>query len=224
MQSDWANALRTTTAIELKISLLLILFLFALMYASNRSWITTNRLLASIPIQRFKWKTETHLSSSLNRFGSLLSSSLILAVLISAYGLSTQANLMINSWLYFIGLSCLIILAFLFKWLSINVFFSLHDHKDLGTQSLDYQYGFNQLAALFLFAMLCLDVFYFHLDSPIRLIIIYFLVVAYIARLIGHIALLLNNLSYPLISLFIYLCAFEIAPALVITKVVFENS
>ncbi len=224
MQSNWDNIIRNTLPLELKIALLAVIGLLALMYSANSSWITTNRLLASLPIQRFKWKTETYLNSSLNRFGSLVTSAIILSILVRSYFLSPQENFMLDSSIYFIGLCCLIILLFLFKWLSMSLYFRLHQQEEIGTLSLDYQYAFNQLVGILVFALLCLDLLYFHFDSPIKVILIYVIALAYLARLFGHIALLINNLSYPLLSLFIYLCTFEIAPALVITKVLFENS
>ncbi|MFY0644029.1 MAG: DUF4271 domain-containing protein [Bacteroidia bacterium] len=215
---------REMPALSIKIALLVLLVLFTVLYAVNPSWLVTNRVLIGLPIQRFKWKSETHLSSNFNRFASLITTAFAIAILIRSYFFTPSETMVFSSELVFIGLICAVIIVFLLKFLSMKLFFYLNEDHEVGTMVIDYQYAFNQFIGLVVFLAVCLDLFYFRLNSPIQYILIYVLGFLYLLRLLGHIVLLLNKMSYPIISLFIYLCAFEIAPMLVVAKVLFENS
>ena len=195
-----------------------------MLYAVNPSWLATNRVLIALPIQRFKWKSETFLSSNFNRYSSLITTAIAMALLIRSYFYSPGENMVLSGEFMFIGLICAVIAIFFLKFLSLKLFFYLNEDPEVGTMVIDYQYAFNQFIGLLVFIGICLDFFYFKLNSPIQDILIYLLGFLYLLRLLGHIVLLINKMSYPIISLFIYLCAFEIAPMLVLAKVLFESS
>ena len=72
--------------------------------------------------------------------------------------------------------------------------------------------------------VLLIDVFYENLSSNYLSILLVVSLLYFLVRLFGTIVLLQNNFKYSIFTLFVYLCAFEIVPALVIVKVLFVNS
>lgn len=124
----------------------------------------------------------------------------------------------------FLQLFIIVAILFVIKLGGMKVFFALHQEDKTGTMVIDYQYAFNQLIALVLCVVICLDVFFFKLNNPFYLTVSVIIGLLYLARMFGNIILLLNEFQYPIVSLFIYLCAFEILPMLIIAKVLFVNS
>ena len=214
--------LRNESPISIKIVALgLLLVIFAL-YAVNPSWIVTNWVLASLPIQRFKWKSEPLLSSSFNRFSSAAISVLVLGAFfhsrldLASIMLFDQA-ILAQLWLY-------LAIIFVVK-LGLNtLFFGLHESMEIGRRLIDFQYAFNLFGAFLLTLWMCVDVFYLRLAYPFFIHVSIALLVLFLVRISGSILLLLNNFDFPLIALFIYLCAFEITPVLLLAKVIFEIS
>ena len=213
---------RAETPMVLRVALLTMLVLMSLLFSTNPTWLVTNRVLAILPIQRFKWKSETFLSSNFNRFGSIVSASLLLAVLLRSYYLEPQDNFLLSENIFFLGLLVLLLLSFLIKLGCMQLFFHLHAEDELGTRVIDFHFAFNQIVGILLFALLCFDVFYLRLHGGFDQYLLYGLGVAFLLRTGGHAILLLNNLSFPPLSVFIYLCAFEIAPVLLVVRAVFK--
>ena len=216
--------LRNSSPVSLRIAVLALILVVSILQALNPSWLTTNRVLASLPIQRFKWKSETFLSSALNRTASLISTSLAFSILIFAHFIRPEFFGESSEILSFVQLFVLVLALFVLKLLGMKLFFSLHEQTDAGTMVIDYQYAFNQLLTLGLVVIVCFDVFVLRLSSPIYITVSVIVALVFLLRLLGNILMLLNNFNYPIISLFIYLCAFEIIPMLAVAKVLFENS
>ena len=193
-------------------------------HAINSSWIRTNRVLAALPIQRFKWKSETFLSSAFNRTASLVSSSIAFTILIYAHFVQPDLIPIKSPSSSFFQLLLIVVLFFLIKLVAMKLFFTLHEEDDIGTKVIDYQYAFNQLLSLFVLAVLCFDVFIFRLSTALYITLCIIIALVFLLRLLGNILMLLNNFNYPIVSLFIYLCAFEIIPMLVVAKVLFDYS
>jgi hypothetical protein len=72
--------------------------------------------------------------------------------------------------------------------------------------------------------ILLIDVFYENLSSNYLNVLLIVSLIYFLARLFGTILLLQNNFRYSIFTLFVYLCTFEIVPALVIVKVLFVNN
>lgn len=215
---------RNASPVDVRIASLLLLLSIVALFGLQPQWVNTNQILASLPIQRFKWKSETFLSSAFNRSFSLITSSLAFSIFVFSHYAQPdilQFRLFDTS---FLELFVLVVLLFLIKLGGMKVFFALHQQHKTGTMVIDYQYAFNQLISLLLCLVICLDVFFFRLSHPFFITVAVIIGVLYLARMFGNIILLLNEFDYPLVSLFIYLCTFEILPMLVIAKVLFVNS
>lgn len=215
--------LRNSSPVSLRIAVLFLLLVILSLQAVNPSWFATNRILASLPIQRFKWKSETFLSSSFNRSISLVCSTLAFSVFIYAHYFQPDTG-SFGSQYSFLALVAIVLGLFLAKLLGTILFFGLHEEQEMGIMVVDYSYAFNQLIAILLFVVLCFDVFVLRLSGPLYIGVSIAIGILYLLRLLGNILMLLNNFNYPIISLFIYLCAFEIIPMLAIAKVLFVNS
>lgn len=215
---------RFNVPVELRIGVLVLLTVFFALYVLSPSWLASNWILSTLPVQRFKWKSETLLSSSFNRAGSVLTTTLALGLLIA--GRFHPADAPVFGWtsLPLLELFLILLALFALKMYAMKFYFRLHDQSDLGAIVIDYHYGFNQISSLALTSVLCLDVFIFRLHSELHLLIAGVIGLLFVLRLLGTIILLLNKFDYTIISLFIYLCAFEIAPALIGLKLIFENS
>lgn len=209
---------------DLRIAALVLVALLAIFYSIQPQWLETNRILASLPIQRFKWKSETFLSSGLNRTTSLISASLAFSIFIYSHYSQEELFLQTSLDTGFIQLLVIVILLFLFKLLGMKLFFGLHQEERTGTIVIDYQYAFNVIISVLLCLVICIDVFFFRLSSPFYITVSIVIGLIYLLRMFGNIILLLNEFNYPIVSLFIYLCAFEILPMLGIAKVLFVNS
>jgi hypothetical protein len=77
---------------------------------------------------------------------------------------------------------------------------------------------------LLLGILLLVDVFYFRLHSNIYVAMLIVAGMYFLVRLFGTILILQNHFSYSILPVFVYLCTFEIVPALFTAKVLFVNS
>lgn len=215
---------RNIATLDIRIASIFLVLAILSLFSLQPQWITTNQILASLPIQRFKWKSEVFLSSAFNRTFSLISTSLAFSIFIySHYNQPDMIDVqLLNT--SFLQLFIIVAILFVIKLGGMKVFFALHQEDKTGTMVIDYQYAFNQLIALVLCVVICLDVFFFKLNNPFYLTVSVIIGLLYLARMFGNIILLLNEFQYPIVSLFIYLCAFEILPMLIIAKVLFVNS
>lgn len=110
------------------------------------------------------------------------------------------------------------------KLLTMKTFFFVHDQEEIGTMVIDFQYAYNFLLSLILVIVIAADLYFYRLSNSLYITASIVVGILFLMRLMGSILLLLNKFTYPIISLFIYLCAFEIVPMLVIAKVIFVKS
>ena len=216
--------LRNAVPAHLKALLLLLLFCTALLYVANARWFESIRFLASIPLQRFNWQSEQFLGNALFRITSVFLSSFTAAIFIYTYSLGDYFGYPHNQPSSFLPVVMCVALYFLLKLGSNFIFFRIHHKTALGSQILDFHYSLNQMLCLVLGVCLFIDVFYARLDSNLYYFSISLSLLFFLARLYGTILLLQNSFNYPILTVFVYLCAFEIVPMLVIAKVLFVNS
>jgi hypothetical protein len=216
--------LRNETPVILRVALLATLAVVGIIYSFIPQWFSAIRTLATLPVQRFAWQSEAHRSSSLFRLGSIISITAIYTLFIFTHLYSQKLVLLENSTLNFLLIWLVITMLTLAKFLLNKYYFSLHNESNLGDLIIDYQYSINQFFAFIVGIFLVVDVFYFGLISNLYIIAIVGLLILFLIKLFGVILLLQNNFAYPILTLFVYLCTFEIVPMLIAAKVLFVNS
>lgn len=216
--------LRNETPIILRVALLVTLAVVGIVYSFIPNWFSAIRTLATLPVQRFSWQSEEHRSSGLFRFGSIISITAVYTLFIFTHLYSQKLVLTENSTLNFVLIWLAIALLTLTKFLFNKYYFHLHNTASLGDLIIDYQYSINQFFAFLVGIFLIIDVFYFGLESNLYIVAIVGLLILFLIKLFGVILLLQNNFAYPILTLFVYLCTFEIVPMLIAAKVLFVNS
>lgn len=216
--------LRNEMPANLKGLLLFLMVCTAFLYVANAKWLKSIVYLATIPFQRFNWQSEQFLGSPIFRATSMLLSSLTIALFIYAYNLGERFGYEQSSFASFLLITLVVILYFLIKFGADYIFFQFHKSPTVGSQLIDYHSSLNQALSLVLGAFLLIDVFYARLDSGLFYFTIILACIYFLIRLYGSILLLQNNFSYPILTLFVYLCTFELVPALVTAKILFVNS
>ncbi|MGB1037613.1 MAG: DUF4271 domain-containing protein, partial [Bacteroidia bacterium] len=186
----------------------------------NHHWFRSLKLLSLLPFQRFGWQSEKYGSDTILRISSFITLSIAVAIAIQGYSLGPAAFSSLNVY-WILGV---IILLFMFNLLANKMYFSLHESSKLGEQIIDYQYSVNQWYAILLTGLLLLDFFFLKQASSILYIIGVITGLYFLSRLFGTIIIFQNNFKYPLLTVFVYLCTFEIVPAIVMVKVLFVNS
>ncbi len=215
--------LRNAVPAHLKALLLLLLFCVVLFYVANARWFESIRYLASIPMQRFNWQSEQFLGNTLFRVTSIFQSVLTTGIFIYTYNLGERFGYQPNQLASFLAITLCVALYYLLKFGSTAIFFKIHHNTKLGSQLLDFHFSLNQLFSLLLGTLLFVDVFYARLDSSIYYFILTIALIYFLLRLYGTTLLLQKSFNYPILTVFVYLCTFEIVPALVIIKVLFIN-
>jgi hypothetical protein len=216
--------LRNETPLMIRAVVLGLLVLVSFMYAANNTWFQSMKLLSLIPIQRFNWQSEKYTSNYIFRMFSLVTSLFIIALTIYTYQLG--GNLKRESAIFsnYLIIVLTVTILFVIKFLANKFYFSLHNSQSLGDQIIDYQYSLNQWFTLAVGCLLIIDIFYLKLNSSVFLVITIVAGIYFLLRLFGTILMLQNNFKYPILTVFVYLCTFEIVPALVTAKVLFVNS
>jgi hypothetical protein len=216
--------LRNEVPITVRVGLLAALVFIALISVLNENWLVFMLKLTLLPIQRYSWESDKYAANLTFRITSILSVSLVATILLATYHLGLGSGEKTVYGTSFIG-QLGIILAFLLISLGANKFyFYLHKKQEIGEHVLDYQYALNQWFSFIIGTLLLVDVFYLHLHSVLYVVILSLVGIYFLLRLFGTILMLQNNFDYPILTVFVYLCTFEIVPALVICKVLFVNS
>jgi hypothetical protein len=216
--------LRNEIPLALRLALLGMILLITVLYILVPHWFTSMRLLAYLPIQRFAWQSEKHTVNNFFRISSILSISIVYAIFIFAHVESEKLFLLENGSLNFLIVWGAILFLTALKFFLNSYYFGIHQHQNLGNLVVDYQYSINQIFALLLGVILLVDVFYFNLESALFLVAVVVVLVLFLIKLFGTILMIQNNFNYPILSLFVYLCTFEIVPILIVAKVLFVNS
>ena len=212
--------LRNQSPLFIKVVLLCILVILVIFYTVNRSWFISLKSLALLPFLRFGWQSEKYSADLIFRISSFLISVLIISSAIYSYNLTSTDTLSST----YIEITLIITLLFVVKFIANSLYFSLHNSISTGSQLVDFQYSLNQWFTLLVIFILLIDVFYENLSSNYLNVLLIVSLIYFLARLFGTILLLQNNFSYSIFTLFVYLCTFEIVPALVIVKVLFVNN
>ena len=212
--------LRNQSPLFIKVVLLCILVILVIFYTVNRSWFISLKSLALLPFLRFGWQSEKYSADLIFRISSFLISVLIISSAIYSYNLTSTDTLSST----YIEITLIITLLFVVKFIANSLYFSLHNSISTGSQLVDFQYSLNQWFTLLVIFILLIDVFYENLSSNYLNVLLIVSLIYFLARLSGTILLLQNNFRYSIFTLFVYLCTFEIVPALVIVKVLFVNN
>ena len=212
--------LRNQSPLFIKVVLLCILVILVIFYTVNRSWFISLKSLALLPFLRFGWQSEKYSADLIFRISSFLISVLIISSAIYSYNLTSTDTLSST----YIEITLIITLLFVVKFIANSLYFSLHNSISTGSQLVDFQYSLNQWFTLLVIFILLIDVFYENLSSNYLNVLLIVSMIYFLARLFGTILLLQNNFRYSIFTLFVYLCTFEIVPALVIVKVLFVNN
>ena len=207
----------------IKFSLLIALLLIAFIYVLIPNWFNYIKLLVLIPLQKFQWQSEKYNENSVFRLSSFFSSIFIFSIAIFSYlpdlkwleNYSKTTN-------FFIIYGCIIGL-FILKLIIDYLYFYLHKAKKTMHLAIDYQYGLNQLFAMIIGSITLIDVFFFGLTSDVYLLAKAVLSIYLFLRFIGTTIILTNNFGYPIVTVIVYLCTFEIAPIVVLMKLLFDN-
>ena len=212
--------LRNQSPLFIKVVLLCILVILVIFYTVNRSWFISLKSLALLPFLRFGWQSEKYSADLIFRISSFLISVLIISSAIYSYNLTSTDTLSST----YIEITLIITLLFVVKFIANSLYFSLHNSISTGSQLVDFQYSLNQWFTLLVIFILLIDVFYENLSSNYLNVLLIVSLIYFLARLFGTILLLQNNFRYSIFTLFVYLCTFEIVPAIVIVKVLFVNN
>lgn len=180
--------------------------------------------LAILPFQRFAWQSEKFMTNNVFRLSSILSLSIFASVAICSYQLGNSKLENYDSILTLLWIFPTVILLSLVKFALSYSYFSIHKEDKTANLLIDFQYSLNQWFALLLGTLLLVDVFYFRLHSNIYVAILIIAGLYFLVRLFGTILILQNNFNYSILTVFVYLCTFEIVPALFTAKVLFVNS
>ncbi|MFT4826760.1 MAG: hypothetical protein ACI9GO_000226 [Bacteroidia bacterium] len=216
--------LRNEVPITVRVGLLSALVLIALVSVLNENWLVFMLKLTLLPVQRFSWESAKYSANITFRASSILSSALVFTLMIITYQLGDYGASDPYSSSYFLWLFLAVFVLFLSTLGANKLYFYLHKKQEIGERVLDYQYALNQWFSFIVGSLLLADVFYLHLHSILFVLIVSLLGLYFLLRLFGTILMLQNNIDYPILTVFIYLCTFEIVPALVICKVLFVNS
>lgn len=210
--------------LDVRLALLIFYLLIAVIYTINVSWFNSMKLLSLKPFQRFEWQSEKFGADAVFRISSLVSFVFIISVAIKGYGLGagTIPGSSVDGNILVIGILILVLLVL--NYLVNRLYFSLHRETEAGEEIIDFQYSLNQWFTLALAVLLSVDVFFFRLDSVVSYVLLAIGILYFLARLFGTLLILQDKMHYPILTVFVYLCGFEIAPALVIAKVLFVNT
>jgi len=216
--------LRNETPLELRISLLFLLLILALFYALIPSWLPAQYSLATLPFQKFDWMSQEHSKNNLLRASSIVCISIVFSIFAFSYLSSNAIQFASIDSVNFLLILVIVIGLTTAKLFLNRSFFALHNQSSLGEVIIDYQYSLNVLFSIVISLLMVYDVFYLRMNTTMFYVTAGLIVALFLVKLFGTILLLQNKYSYPLITVFIYLCTAEIVPALIVAKVLFVNS
>jgi hypothetical protein len=207
----------------LKYSLILALLLIAFIYVLIPNVFLHIKHLALIPIQRFQWQSEKYNENIIFRLSSFFFVTLIFSIAIYSYLPDIYwFNDLTDTMRFFIILGGIVSL-FLAKLMLDYSYFQLHRAKQTFNLIIDYQYGINQLFAIIIGSLTLVDVYSYGLISKFYIVVLITLLIYLALRFIGTTVILINNFSYPILTVIVYLCTFEFISIMVFMKVFFDN-
>lgn len=215
--------LRNEVPDVLKFSLILALLLIAFIYVLIPNWFIHIKHLAVIPIQRFQWQSEKYNESIIFRLSSFFSVTLIFSIAIFSYLPNVQWFKDFTDTMRFFTIHGSVLGLFIAKLMLDYFYFYLHKAKQTFNLIFDYQYGINQIFAIIIGGITLVDVYSYGLISKFYIVVLITLLIYLTLRFIGTTIILINNFSYPILSVIVYLCTFEIISIMVFMKILFYN-
>ena len=215
--------LRNEVPDVLKFSLILALLLIAFIYILIPNWFLHIKHLAVIPIQRFQWQSEKYNESIIFRLSSFFSVTLIFSIAIFSYLPNVQWFKDFTDTMRFFTINGSVLGLFIAKLMLDYFYFYLHKAKQTFNLIFDYQYGLNQIFAIIIGSITLVDVYSYGLISKFYIVVLITLLIYLTLRFIGTTIILINNFSYPILSVIVYLCTFEIISIMVFMKILFYN-
>jgi len=207
----------------LKFSLILALLLIAFIYVLIPNWFLHIKHLALIPIQRFQWQSEKYNEDIIFRISSFFFVTLVFSIAIFSYLPNVHWFKNFTEIMRFFTVYGGILSLFIVKLMLDYFYFYLHKAKQTFNLIFDYQYGINQIFAVLIGSITLVDVYYYGLISNLYLVVLILLLTYLAMRFIGTTIILINNFSYPILTVIVYLCTFEIISVMIFVKVSFDN-
>lgn len=205
--------------IWIKLSCVVILFLFLLFLSLDPNWLNSLKSLSALPLQRYKWKFTGYLKTWSSRIFSFLLFCIILAFVIILYNKDIRMEpweaTILNLGIAF-GVVCI---AYCLKYLIHFLCLKTFGAETLANRLIDYQLSFNVFISILFIPFLILEIFSMRFSTELGAIFFGVLALALIFRLWGTIIIFLADFKYSFLLLFIYLCTFEFIPLLVAAKV-----
>ena len=216
---------RPNAPLWVKFFYLLFVFFIGLYAGLRKGWFSLLFEMAVAPFSRFKWKMDNlKIPFDLVIF-SLLSYTFITVLLME----SLLPNLSQVMAVYFgvyplFGLILAILMALVLKIVLVYFYFAAHKQAEEGIHLINFQLGFNQILIFIATIWLSIVIFYLRF-SPLGLdLVIWIYGVFWAFRLYGTILFLLIKFNYSVITIFAYLCTFEIIPYILVARIVFMIS
>lgn len=216
---------RPNAPLWVKFFYLIVVFFIGLYAGLRKGWFSLLFEMAVAPFSRFKWKIDNLKVPIDVVIISLMSYTFITALLIES--LLPKLSQVIAE--YFgvyplFGLIMAILIALVLKIVLVYFYFTAHNQAEEGIHLINFQLGFNQI--MIFIATIWLSIVIFNLRfSPLGLNIVIWIYGAFWAfRLYGTILFLLIKFNYSVITIFAYLCAFEIIPYILVARIVFMIS
>ena len=208
----------------LKVLLLFLLMCIVFVYTTNGRWFSSMFYLATLPIQRFNWQSEQFLGNPIFRIASLVLSSFTIAIFVCTYELTPPDFIFLDNIAIFTSVLVAAIVLFLIKYAGNLFYFGMHEESNLGSRVVDFQSSINQLFSLVISGLILVDIFYLRLSGDLFHIVLIGIAIYFLIRLYGTIVILQSNFKHSFLAVFVYLCTYEIVPALVFAKILFVNS
>lgn len=191
----------------------------------RKGWFLLLFDMAVAPFSRFKWKIDDLKVPFDVVLISLISYTFITVLLIESLipNLSKVISQYFGVYPLF-GLILAILVALILKTVLVYFYFAAHKQAEEGIHLINFQLGFNQILIFIATIWLSIVIFYLRF-SPLGLNIVIWIYGAFWAfRLYGTILFLLMKFNYSVITIFAYLCAFEIIPYILVARIVFMIS
>ena len=128
---------RISSPLSARIALLVLLGVIFLIYTVRDSWLRTNVVLFSLPLQRFKWQSESLLSSRFNRYVSAFSASLAMGIYLYSHLFYSTTGRTGGFMLGFYELIFLILGLFFLKHYGMKLYFLIHEETQISSVVID---------------------------------------------------------------------------------------
>lgn len=178
--------------------------------------------MATSPFSKFQWKLE-NLNISMDIIViSILSYSIVTSLLLES--LLPNISIAVSEFTkihHQLGSVLFVIVLLILKIVAVIIFFKAHDQTEHGLQLVNFQLGFNQILIFIAMIWLGVVIFYLNFLQFGIFIVLWIYGIFWAFRLYGTILFLLLKFNYSVVTIFTYLCAFEIMPYILVSRIVF---